>query len=776
MNEAETRAEKIDPLLKENGWGEVDGSKVLREYTLSAGRLQPGGGRKRSLKADYVLQYKGRKLAVIEAKSDKTPVGEGVAQAKDYAHRLNLAYTYSANGNQIYQVCMASGEERLVGEFPSPETLWNLTFSDRNEWREKFDQVPFEFTGPANESRYYQEVAVNNAMQAIADGKKRILLTLATGTGKTFIAFQIVWKLFQTRWNLARDGKRRPRVLFLADRNLLADQAFNAFGAFDPDALVRIRPGQIRRHGHVPMNGSVFLTIFQTFMTGEEANPYYFGYPPDFFDLVIIDECHRGGANDESTWRAIMEYFSPAVQIGLTATPRRDENADTYAYFGEPVYTYSLREGIEDGYLTPFRVRRIQSDIDTYMYEPDDQVLDGQVEPDRFYKESDFNRILQIKEREKIRVETFLAEVDQREKALVFCANQAHAALIRDLINQQKTNPNPLYCARVTANDGELGEQFLRQFQDNERTIPTILTTSHKLSTGVDARNVRNIVLLRPIGSMIEFKQIIGRGTRLFEDKQFFTIYDFVGASDHFSDPEWDGEPEPPVIVEPRPKKPYDPVDKPTGEDVDGTDDDDDGGNPIQMALVKLADGKERQITVTKSTLFFNADGKPMTAQEFIQSLYGRLPGFFKDEDELRRLWSSPITRKKLLERLSDAGFGRDELYQLQKLVNAENSDIFDVLEYIAYSVPPIPRDERVALAQVSIFSRLNSQQREFINFVLANYIQEGVDEISEDKLSDLLKLKYHSIKDALQVLGSIEMVKGLFFDFQRHLYAVTAD
>ena len=759
MNEAETRAEKIDPLLHHCGWGVIEGSRILREYQLTAGRLQPGGGRKKNLIADYVLEYKGRKLAVIEAKSDETPVGEGVAQAKEYALRLNLAYTYAANGNQVYQVCMATGEERLVGDFPSPETLWNLTFNTRNEWREKFDQVPFEYSGLANEARYYQEVAVNHAMQAIADQKDRILLTLATGTGKTFIAFQVVWKLFQTRWNLARDGHRRPRVLFLADRNLLADQAFNAFGAFDPDALVRIRPGQIHRHGHVPMNGSIFFTIFQTFMTGDPAHPYYFGYPPDFFDLVIIDECHRGGANNESTWRAIMEYFSPAVQIGLTATPRRDENADTYAYFGEPVYIYSLREGIEDGFLTPFRVKRIQSDIDSYTYQPDDQVIDGQVEPDRLYTESDFNSIIQIKTREKIRVEAFLADVDQREKSLVFCANQAHAAFIRDLINQLKSNPNPLYCARVTANDGELGEQYLRQFQDNDRTIPTILTTSHKLSTGVDARNIRNIVLLRPVGSMIEFKQIIGRGTRLYEDKQFFTVYDFVGASTHFSDPEWDGEPDPPEEPTGRGGGKHKVSDKPVVE--------------TEMTRIKLADGKERQIMVTKSTLFFGADGRPMTAHEFIQDLYGKLPEFFTDEAELRRLWSSPVTRKKLLERLSDAGFGKDELYQLQKLVNAENSDIFDVLEYVAYAVTPIPRDERVALAYPRIFSRLNPQQQDFINFVLSNYIQVGVDEISEDKLSDLLKLKYHALKDALQVLGNIETVRALFFDFQRHLYAV---
>jgi type I restriction enzyme R subunit len=770
MNEAETRAEKIDPLLKQCGWGVQEGSKILREYKLTAGRLQPGGGRQKSQIADYILEYKGRKLAVIEAKSDETPVAEGVAQAKEYATRLNLAYTYAANGNQIYQVCMTTGEERLVGEFPPPETLWQLTFNERNEWREKFDLIPFEFTGMENEARYYQEVAVNNAMKAIADGKKRILLTLATGTGKTFIAFQIVWKLFQTRWNLMRDGKRRPRVLFLADRNLLADHAFNDFGAFEQDALVRIRPGQIRKHGRVPKNGSIFFTIFQTFMTGNEAEPYYFGYEPDFFDMVIIDECHRGGANDESNWRAIMEYFSPAVQIGLTATPRRDENADTYQYFGEPVYTYSLRQGVDDGYLTPFRVKRIETDIDTYTYEPDDKVLEGEIDPEKLYKEPDFNHIIEIKERETKRVKIYLDDVDQREKAIVFCATQDHAAGIRDLINQLKTNPNPLYCARVTANDGELGEQHLRNFQDNERSIPTVLTTSQKLSTGVDARNIRNIVLLRPIGSMIEFKQIIGRGTRLFENKQFFTIYDFVDACNHFTDPEWDGEPEPPV-EKPVRKTPADKSDN----DDDGSDNgEDDIPHEKQIARVRLADGKERLITFTKATFFYGADGQLLTAEQFIESLYGKIPTFFKDEEDLRRLWSNPTTRKSLLKKLSDAGYGQEELKQLQKLINAENSDIFDVLEYVAFAVPPIPREVRVERALFRIFQPLNHQQREFIAFVLSNYIQAGVEEISEDKLSELLKLKYHALRDALQVLGNIETIRAFFFDFQRNLYAET--
>lgn len=278
-------------------------------------------------------------------------------------------------------------------------------------------------------------------------------------------------------------------------------------------------------------------------MTENENIPCFGAYPPDYFDLIIIDECHRGGANNESNWRGILDYFSPAVQIGLTATPKRRDNVDTYQYFGDPVFIYSLKDGINDGFLTPFRVKRIKTTLDDYIYTSDDHVVEGQVEEGRLYTESDFNNIIEIREREAKRVRVFLAEINQSEKSLVFCANQAHAAVIRDLINQHKSSSDANYCVRVTANDGELGEQYLREFQDNEKSVPTILTTSQKLSTGVDALNIRNIILLRQINTIIEFKQIIGRGTRLFDGKDYFTIYDFVDACHHFMDPEWDGEP-----------------------------------------------------------------------------------------------------------------------------------------------------------------------------------------------------------------------------------------
>ena len=377
-------------------------------------------------------------------------------------------------------------------QYPTPDELWAKTFAEQNAWRDRFAAVPFEDRGGYFQGRYYQDIAIERVLESVAAGKDRILLTLATGTGKTFVAFQIAWKLFHARWSKPMDnGKliidneahsqlsiinsplRRPRILFLADRNILANQAFNAFSAFPEDAMVRIEPDEIRKKGKVPKNGSLFFTIFQTFMCGPpkdgDPSPWFGDYPPDFFDFIVIDECHRGGANDESTWRAILNYFSPAVQLGLTATPKRKDNVDTYAYFGEPVFTYSLKEGINDGFLIPFRVKQIQTTMDEYVFTPDDLLIEGDLVVGERFVESDFNKKIEIKEREAHRVKIFMDQIDQREKTLVFCANQDHALMVRDLINQMKTSTNPDYCVRVTANDGERGEKHLREFQDNEK-------------------------------------------------------------------------------------------------------------------------------------------------------------------------------------------------------------------------------------------------------------------------------------------------------------------
>jgi len=768
MNESETRAELIDPKLKACGWGVVEDSKILREYNITAGKIQTGGGRSKKLTADYVLVYKGIKLAIVEAKSADLEVGEGVAQAKQYADKLQLQTTYSTNGKEIYSICLKTGEEGIVSNYLTPDELWNKTFSEQNEWRDKFASIPED--GHFGK-RFYQEIAINNALEAVAQGKQRILLTLATGTGKTVVAFQIAWKLFQTRWNIKRDGSRRPRILFLADRNILANQAFISFNRFPEDALIRIKPSEIKKTGNVPTNGSIFFTIFQTFMSGtdKEGNPapYFGAYPQDYFDFIIIDECHRGGANDESNWRAILEYFAPAVQLGLTATPKRNDNTDTYKYFGEPVYTYSLKEGINDGYLTPFKVKRIQTTLDDYIYTSDDNLIEGEIEEGKIYKEPDFNKIIEIKEREAKRVKIYMDDANQNEKAIIFCATQQHAAAVRDLVNQYKKSTDPNYCVRVTANDGEIGEQFLREFQDSEKIIPTILTTSQKLSTGVDARNIRNIVLMRPVNSMIEFKQIVGRGTRLFDGKEFFTIYDFVNAYHHFADPEWDGEP-----LEPEEPSTSNPPFKPTEFKEPKERYGEENTERPKKIKIKLRDGKEREIQHMMSTSFWGADGKPISAEEFLNNLFGALPEFFKSEDELRKIWSSPITRKTLLQKLDEAGYGKEELLSLQKLIDAEKSDLFDVLEYVFNSEhKPMTREERVLATQATIFALLNDKQKEFIDFVLSKYIESGFEELDQEKLPILLTNKYQTFEDAGIQLGDLSKVKDLFIGFQSQLY-----
>jgi len=716
------------------------------------------------LKADYVLIYRGKKLAAIEAKSDEKEVTEGVGQAKDYAQRLELETTFAANGQEIYQICMRTGTESTVDRFPTPQELWDKTFPVDNSWRDRFAAEPYNDIGKTKPPYYYQENAVDAVLDAIADEQGRILLTLATGTGKTFIAFQIAWKLFHTRWNLRRDSKRRPRILFLADRNILANQAFNAFSAFPEDALVRIKPSEIAKDGRVPTNGSIFFTIFQSFMSGPNDEPYFGQYPKDYFDIIIIDECHRGGANDEGNWRAIMEYFSPAVQLGLTATPKRLHNADTYAYFGKAVYVYSLKEGINDGFLTPFKVNRIKTTIDDYVYTSDDEILQGEIDEGKVYEEKDFNRLIEIKEREAARVQLFLDRAKPNEKAIIFCATQAHAGLVRDLVDQLSDSENPHYCCRVTANDGTRGEQHLRDFQDNEKTIPTILTTSQKLSTGVDARNVRNIVLMRPCDNMIEFKQIVGRGTRVFDGKDYFTIYDYVDAYRNFHDRDWDGEPEDPVAPEPRgPTEP--------GNTGDGGDDDPPTEPRPKKIKVKLSDGKVRLIQSMSSTSFWSADGKPISAEEFLQKLFGTLPALFKSEDDLRKIWSDPTTRKGLMERLEEAGYGIDELNILRDLINAEKSDLFDVLEYVAYAIEPVTRQNRVDTAYNKIFGDLGPDQKEFVEFVLSRYVDSGVEVLDQSLLPELLKLKYQAIADASAKLGGNDQIRKLFVDFQKYLY-----
>jgi type I restriction enzyme R subunit len=763
LTESDTRAQYIDPALAQSGW---EGHLVRREFQITAGRIIGAGKRAEPSIADYLLEFKGKRLAVIEAKKWDLPHSEGVSQAVRDGNKLRLPFAFATNGQKIRQINLITGKEEDIDVFPTPDELWALINEPKNELIDEFRAVDFESRGGTEPVRYYQQKAVENVLEGIAKGDNRLLLTLATGTGKTKIAFHIAWKLFQTRWNLQGDKKRRPRILFLADRNILANQAFNEFSPFPEDALVRIKPDEVRKKGKVPTNGNIFFTIFQTFETESTGTSNFGEYPMDFFDLIIVDECHRGGATEDGNWRSILDYFSPAVQLGLTATPKRRDNVDTYAYFGEPRYIYSLKEGIGDGYLTPFRVRKYQTTIDDYTYTADDTVVEGDVEIGKLYTGGDFNRVIIIREREAYRVELLLAQINPNEKTIIFCATQAHALMIRDIINEKKTNTNTTYCVRVTADEGSIGDQYLRDFQDNEKTIPTILTTSQKLSTGVDARNIRNIVLMRPINSIIEFKQIIGRGTRLYDGKDFFTIHDFVNASHNFHDPEWDGDP-----VDPDPKP------ETGGKIIDGPD-----SGPIdpptvkrEKVVIKLADGKNREFQHMTSKMFYSVDGKPISLTEFIQTLFNTLemPELFKNEDELRAIWAVPSTRRELLKQLEAAGFAADELESIQELIDAQNSDLFDVLEFVKYALKPVTRSKRATVSRSIMESGIESKQLEFIDFLVTQYIESGVGELEESKLETLLEIKYSDVFNAVQILGQgdVAKVRKLFLDFQKNLY-----
>ncbi|GHC48047.1 EcoAI/FtnUII family type I restriction enzme subunit R [Ulvibacter litoralis] len=815
MNEAQTKHDLIEPALREAGWGIVEGSRLRLEFPITKGRLLGQNRRATPLFADYVLEYKNRRIGVVEAKKRDLYYTDGVGQAKDYAERLNIRFTYATNGLQIYGMDLEEGTEGDVTNYPTPDELWEMTYPTPKEeykveianWKERLFAIPFEDRGGTWQPRYYQQNAIAKVLEAVSEKKDRILLTLATGTGKTAIAFQIAWKLFHAKWNLKRDASRSPRILFLADRNILADQAFNAFNAFDvidENIKVRIRPSEIKKKGRIPKNGSIFFTIFQSFMAGnsaisnieeennlykaaeEEANygeakPYFGEYPRDFFDFIIIDECHRGGANDESTWRDILEYFSPAVQLGLTATPKRDVNGDTYDYFGDPVYIYSLKEGINDGFLTPFKVKEIDTTIDEYTYTGDDDIeSDIEIPIGTKFTEEQINKIIEIKAREEYRVKIFMDMINQKQKTLVFCATQIHAAAIRDLINQYATSKNPNYCHRVTADDGNMGENHLRDFQDNEKNIPTILTTSQKLSTGVDAPEIRNIVLLRPVKSMVEFKQIVGRGTRLFDGKDYFTVYDFVDAHEHFNDPAWDGEPlDPPEPTTGGEKKPCNVCGekkciclKPEPEICEVCENDPCVCDtpPRKMIKVTLAKGKELELDSMVKTSFWSPSGTPISATEFVKQLFGDIPGFFTSEKELRTIWSVPSTRKKLLTELEEKGYTNAQLEDLRNLVHGEHSDLFDVLNYVAYHKGLVPRLDRADNARIHL-GDYNPKQQEFLNFVLEQYVKEGVNELDDAKLPDLLELKYKAIADAKRELGDIKSIRNSFIGFQKTIY-----
>lgn len=777
-SEHDTRAKFIDPQLKKTAWDE---SSIIREYYFTDGRKLSGNKRGERLFVDYLLRYKNVPLAIIEAKRyDKNPT-EGLQQAINYAEKLKVDFVYSTNGRQIYEFNLTAGKGNYIDEYPTPDNLYKKYFTQSNSIREKLFSTPFYLTGEFK-LRYYQEIAVKRVIEAIADDEKRILLTLATGTGKTFIAFQIVYKLFTARWNVDKI-ERRPRILFLADRNILADQAINTFNPLEKD-LIKINGDEIRsRNGKVPTNANIFFAIYQAIAEKENIGGYYKQYPHDFFDLVIIDECHRGSANENGSWRDILDYFSTAVHLGLTATPKRSDNVNTYKYFGKPVYEYSLKEGINDGFLTPYKVKRIRTNIDEYIPTKDDIVLSGEIE-DRIYNLSDFETKIIVEDRTNLIAQAILKNIREMDKTIVFCVNQEHALTMRDAINKYKNIRDPHYCVRVTSDEGDIGKRLLERFQDNDKDIPTVITSSQMLTTGVDARNVRNIVLVRMINSMVEFKQIVGRGTRVYDNKDFFTIIDFTGATNLFYDDKWDGLPddeeEDDIIINggedeiPTPLDPYPEPDNP-GFPVDEADDwEFEPEIPKEKIVVKLSNGRKVRVTDVEIR-YVGDDGRPLSVSEFLEKLINFLPNLFQSEKQLRELWSKPESREELLTKLGQTGFDDEQIETLQKMFEAEDSDIFDLLAYLSYSKDLMTRQHRAEATKNRkefFLNYQNEKAKDFLYFVLDRYKKDGIEELKRDKLSELIYLNgLGTTQDASKVFGNANNLINAFYRLQEVMY-----
>jgi type I restriction enzyme R subunit len=715
-SEADTRANYIDPALKAAHW---QPNNIIREYYFTDGRKLAGGVRGRRCFVDYLLHKDNRYLAVVEAKKESEHPTKGLQQAIDYAKKLLVRFVYSSNGKQTYEFDLETGKGDYIEFYPTPQELENRYMGVNSDLGQQLRNVPFHLEG-AMQPRYYQELAVHAATDAIGKGKPRVLLTLATGTGKTFIAFQIVHKLFQSRWNKESPGTRRPRILFLADRNILADQAINTFNPYEKD-LIKINGEEVRKRGGVvPTNAHIFFAIYQAIAERENIEGYYKAYPSDFFDLVMIDECHRGSANETGSWRAILDHFGSAVHVGLTATPKREANVDTYDYFGTPAFEYSLKDGINDGFLTPYRVKRVRTNLDELVLTKDDQVVEGESGQD-VYQVEDYDKKIVVDERTELVAKAILDNINPLEKTIVFCENQNHALTMRDMINKHKELKDPHYCVRVTSDEGKVGRELLEKFQDNDKDIPTIITSSQMLTTGVDARNVRNVVLDRTV------------------------------------------EPTPPPD---------------TPEPPEGTDGPEpEPGEPKPRLKVKL--GKHRELKVIDvETRYIDENGKPLTVQEFVERLITQLPGLFKSVEELRQIWSDPDERETLLGKLVQAGFDKEQLATLRRMFEAEECDIFDLLAFLAFEQPMATRKARADQVRTnSAFFNQYQQEKaqQFLHFVLNRYEQTGSTELSRERLPALIELSgLGTVKDASTAFGGKPAyLLAAFKQLQQQLYHV---
>ena len=773
FSESDTRSKFIDQKLKNDGWQE---NSIIREYYFTDWRKLLWNARWKRKFADYILSYKWIKLAIIEAKKLDLEATEWLEQVKEYAKILSLRFVFSTNWKKIYQFDMQTGFWSFVENYPNPEELYEMVFEVENEAREILLKEPFYLTD--KKPRYYQEIAIQKTMEKIAENQKRILLTLATWTGKTVIAFQIIYKLFQARWSLDGIGKRRPRILFLADRNVLVNQAMNTFNPLEKD-IIKINSEEIRkRNGKVPTNASIFFWIYQA-LTGwnywedtENDNfsseEYFRQYDKNFFDLIVIDECHRGWAREDWNWAEILKYFESAVQIGLTATPKRADNVDTYKYFWNPIYEYSLKNGIDDGFLTPFKIKRIQLNTDEFVLNSSDKIISWEVKK-QVFGVNDMDRTIVIDERTELVAQTILQQINKMDKTIVFCMDQDHALRMRDAINKYKTVKDADYCVRVTSNEWEIWKIFLEKFQNNSKDIPTILTSSQMLTTWVDALNVRNIVLDRNIWSIVEYKQIIGRGTRVFDGKDFFTVYDFRWATTKFVDEIWDWLPEEDFEKEEKEKE----LQKQEKfENILPKDEELKEKN--EKIFVKLGDNREIKIINIETRYLDPSTGKHLSSEDFIKKILGELPKFYQNEHDLRFAWADPETREKFLKNLEYIWLDAEQIENLKKIFEAEKSDIFDILAYISYGNEMKNRDERSKTAKSILEKYKNPKAKDFLQFLLELYEREWIMNFKKDGLSSKIELFNRWLaREIAAEFGWVQELKQAYYDLQKGIYEV---
>lgn len=759
LNEPDTCRLYVTPKLQTAGW---DNSPYLlgEQRSFTDGRIIVTGGRVRRgerKRADYLLYYRRDfPIAVVEAKAEGEHATTGVQQARSYAEMLGLKFAYATNGHSIIEIDYLTGQEIEIDRFPTPEEIWRRLIA-ANTFTETTGKTwiePFNLTS-GKTPRYYQHIAINRIVESILSGKQRVLVTMATGTGKTFVAFQICWKLWKSRWNRAGEF-RRPKILYLADRNILVD---------DPMAKI-FAPFEDVRHkissSDVSQGRDMYFGIYQSLAS--PATDVFKEYPADFFDLIIIDECHRGSSREDNNWRAILTYFSPAVQLGMTATPLRDESRDTYNYFGNPIYTYSLRQGIEDGFLAPYRVHRVITDVDAIGWRPSKDELDryGRPIPDDEYQTKDFEKAVALRARTKAiakHLSNFLKASDRFAKTLVFCVDQEHAAEMRHELgnlNQELRKTYPDYVCRVTSDEGDIGKNHLSRFQDVDLPTPAILTTSQLLTTGVDAEMVKNVVLARVVGSLSEFKQIIGRGTRLNVDygKEYFNIIDYTGtATIHFADKDFDGEPEyidettlnidgetTSITVEkPESEEETTPPEQEPEEISDPTPPQEPHlppDPPPQPPRKFYVDGGEVEI-IGHLVYDLDTDGKKLQVVKYTDYSARMLRSMYPSPEEFRTTWANQDTRIEVLRELAHRGIDFDELAVAS---NQTDADPFDLLCHLAWNAPLLSRRERAEKIKKNpdLFAQHGDTAREILGLLLDKYIERGV--IQFHGLSDLMK------------------------------------